>query len=318
MPPAAQPPLAGKVAVVTGGGRGIGRAVAGRLAREGAAVVVADYGGSVDASADPTPAVAEAAAAEIRAAGGRASACFADVSAMEGGRQAVRRALGDFGRLDAMVCCAGIIPQGGVLTAREEDWDRTVATHLKGHFSCAQAAARVMAEGGGGGRLVFFASRASFGSAGGNLAYSAAKAGILGLTFTAAAELGPRGITVNCVVPRASTRMIDHIAAATGRREGRPPSSEAAGGVFDPAHVPPIVAWLLSDAAAGVNGQVFGVVGPQISLLDRARWAAALRPRAPGGEPWRLEGPDGLFERLPQAFGGDLGLRPFEWAPPPD
>ena len=316
MPPAPRPPLAGKVAVVTGGGRGIGRAVAGRLAREGVAVVVADYGGSVDASADPAPAVAEAAAAEIRAAGGRASACFADVATMEGGRRAVRRALGDFGRLDAMVCCAGIIPQGGVLTAREEDWDRTVDTHLKGHFSCAQAAARVMAEGDGG-RLVFFASRASFGSAGGNLAYSAAKAGILGLAFTAAAELGPLGITVNCVVPRASTRMIDHIAEATGRREGRPPSSEAAGSVFDPEHVPPIVAWLLSDAAAGVNGQVFGVVGPQISLLGRARWAATLRRGAAGGGPWRLEGPDGLFERLPQAFGDDLGLRPFEWEPPP-
>ena len=316
MPPPADPPalpLRGKVAVVTGAGRGIGRAVAARLAREGAAVVVADYGGSVDASANPQAAVAEAAAEAIREEGGRASAFFADISTMEGGRGAVQHALDTFGRLDAMVCCAGIIPQGTVLTASEEDWDRTIATHLKGHFSCAQAAARVMAEQGSG-RLVFFASRASFGSASGTIAYSAAKAGILGLTFTAATELIAHGITTNCIVPRASTRMIDYIAETSGRSEGRPASDSAAGTTFDPDNIPPIVAWLVSDAAAGVNGQVFGVVGRQITLLERAGWAASIV----GDEPWRLEGRDGLNARIPQAFGDELPLRRFEWELPPE
>ena len=304
-------PLRGKVAVVTGGGRGIGRAVAARLAREGAAVVIADYGGSVDTSANPQAAVAEAAAEAIRAEGGRASACFADISTMEGGRRAVEQALDEFGRIDAMVCCAGIIPQGTVLTASEEDWDRTIATHLKGHFSCAQAAARVMVEQGGG-RLVFFASRASFGSASGTIAYSAAKAGVLGLTFTAATELIAHGITTNCIVPRASTRMIDYITETTGRSEGRPALESATGTTFDPDNIPPIVAWLLSDAAEGVNGQVFGVVGRQITLLERGGWAASLTSDAP----WRLEGPDGLTARIPAAFGADLSLRRFEWELP--
>ena len=199
-----------------------------------------------------------------------------------------------------------------MLTASEEDWERTIGTHLKGHFSCAQAAARVMVEQGGG-RLVFFASRAAFGSASGTFAYSAAKGGILALTFTAAAELLRHGITTNCILPRAATRMIDYIADTSGRSEGRPRSSDAGGGVFDPANIPPIVAYLVSDAAAHVNGQVFGVVGGQISLLERARWAATMRAE----QPWRLEGPDGLVERVPQAFGTDLDLRPFEWEVPP-
>ena len=304
--------LEGKAAVVTGGGRGIGRAVAGRLAREGAAVVVVDYGGSVDTSGGPSPAVAETAAAEIRDEGGRASACFVDVSTMKGGRRAVQQALDDFGRLDAMVCCAGIIPKGDLLTASEEVWDRTIATNLKGHFSCAQAAARVMAEQGSG-RLVFFASRAAFGSTSGTIAYSTTKAGILGLTFTAAQELVQHGITANCVLPSAATRMIDYVSDTAGIRQGRPHSSEAAGTTFDPEHIGPLVAYLLSDAAHHVNGQVFGVVGTQISLLERARWAANLH----ADEPWRLEGPDGLLERAPQAFGKDLGRRPFEWDAPP-
>ena len=106
--------------------------------------------------------------------------------------------------------------------------------------------------------------------------------------------------------------MIDYIAETTGRSEGRPASASAAGTAFDPDNIPPIVAWLLSDAAEGVNGQVFGVVGRQITLLERAGWAASLVSDAP----WRLEGPDGLSARIPAAFGADLSLRRFEWELP--
>lgn len=305
------PLLEGKVVVVTGGGRGIGRAVASRLAHEGAAVVIVDYGGSVDTSDSPTETIAQTAAAEIRAEGGYASGCFTDISTMAGGQQAVQQALDDFGGLDAMVCCAGIIPQGNILTAAEEDWDRTIATHLKGHFSCAQAAAREMVKQQSG-RLIFFASRASFGSASGTIAYSAAKAGILGLTFTSAHELMQYGITTNCIVPRAATRMIDFIADTTGRSEGRPRSSDAAGGIFDPEHISPIVAYLVSDAGAQTNGQIFGVVGTKITLLDRARWSASIE----SADPWHLEGAGGLIERIPAAFGTNLPLQEFEWRIP--
>jgi NAD(P)-dependent dehydrogenase (short-subunit alcohol dehydrogenase family) len=184
---------------VTGAGRGIGRAIALALAAQGGRVVVADYGGALDIRQAGSSAPADAVVAEITAAGGQAVACAEDVASMEGARRAVRTALDAFDRLDGMVCCAGIMVQKYLWDMDERDWDDVIGVHLKGRFSCAQAAVRVMMPQGSG-RLVFISS-GSYAGIANQPSYSAAKAGILGFTWSCGAELkdpqpAPAGIAV--------------------------------------------------------------------------------------------------------------------------
>src|SRR5262249_49461535 len=136
--------LEGKVVAITGAGRGIGRATAIAAAAEGAAVVVADYGGAGDHLADAASAAARAGVAEITRAGGRAVAAAEDVSTMEGGRRVVQAAVDSFGRLDGLACFAGITITKYLWEISEREWDDVIGVHVKGHFSCAQAAAKVM------------------------------------------------------------------------------------------------------------------------------------------------------------------------------
>ncbi|MFD0421612.1 3-oxoacyl-ACP reductase [Streptomyces parvus] len=268
-------PLDGLSAIVTGAGRGLGRAEALELARLGAAVVVNDYGqpgrdGSGEASAAP----AEEVAAEIRAAGGRAVAHLGDVSDHEQARGLVESAISAHGRLDILVNNAGILRDRMVFSMTEEEWDSVIRVHLKGHFNTTHFAAahwRARSKATGGpvyGRIVNTSSEAFLAGSAGQPNYAAAKGGIVGLTTSTALALAKYGVTANAICPRARTRMTEDVFAGF---------QEPADGTLDPLapeHVSPLVGYLASPAAAGVNGQLLVVHGGMVAVVERPRVAA--------------------------------------------
>ncbi|HLZ69807.1 MAG TPA: SDR family NAD(P)-dependent oxidoreductase [Dehalococcoidia bacterium] len=266
--------LAGKVAIVTGGGRGIGRAEALLLAAEGAAVVVNDMGGSSHGEgASPSP--ADEVVAEIKAAGGRAVANYDNVAEMRAGENMVKAALDGFGRLDILVNNAGILRDRMIFNMSEEEWDAVIAVHLKGHFTVTRAASIIFRQQRSG-RIISTSSESGLGNMG-QANYSAAKEGIVGLTRTLARDLGRYGVTANAIRPRAASRLTisDEMRAAAARSQqtgvsagvpdGGGPGSIAA---MLPEHVAPLVAYLATDEAAYVNGRNFVVGGDLISLLS--------------------------------------------------
>ena len=301
--------LDGKVIAVTGAGRGIGRGIALASAREGARVVVADFGGAVNSRGGASSEVADGVVAEIVAAGGQAVAAAEDVSTMEGGRRIVGTAVDRYGRLDGMVTCAGITVTKYLWELEEQEWDDVIAVHLKGHFTCFQAAARVMMEQGSG-SLVSISSGAAMTSPPNLTAYSAAKAGVLGFTWSTANALGRYGITTNCVVPSAATRMSDSIygnAEWLSDQVGETIRSELAGGTYrDPAHIAPTVVYLLSDEAREINGQVFQAKGYEIQHLGPIVWDKSMTSAGP----WDV---DAIAERLPKELGPKLKPMPVPW-----
>ncbi|POX37600.1 3-oxoacyl-ACP reductase [Streptomyces sp. Ru73] len=267
--------LHGRTAVVTGAGRGLGRAEALELARLGANVVVNDYGqpgrdGSGAASAAP----AEEVAAEIRAAGGQATAHLGDVADFETARGLVELAVERYGALDILVNNAGILRDRMVFSMTEEEWDAVIRVHLKGHFNTTRFAAahwRERAKAGGApvyGRIVNTSSEAFLAGSAGQPNYAAAKGGIVGLTTSTAVALAKYGVTANAICPRARTRMTEDVFAGFG---------EPGEGELDPLapeHVAPLVGYLAGPAAGRVNGQVFVVHGGMAALLERPRVAA--------------------------------------------
>ncbi|MCW3007367.1 MAG: hypothetical protein JWP17_1993 [Solirubrobacterales bacterium] len=256
--------LAGQVAIVTGSGRGLGRAYAIQLAAAGAAVVVND----VDAEA------AEAVVAEITAAGGRAVAEIAAVGSAETADGLVARAVSEFGRLDTMVTNAGILRDTVLWKMSDEQFDAVIATHLRGTFTCARAAAIHLREQGEGGRLILVGSpTGQYGNFGqGN--YAAAKAGIVGMCRTWAMELGRAQITVNTIIPTAWTEMTATIpiyaplvdAVAAGRP--LPRQVRQAHALGSPEDSAALVVFLASAAAAEVTGQAIGIGGDKLSLYS--------------------------------------------------
>ena len=271
--------LDGRNAVVTGAGRGIGRAVALLLAQEGANVVVNDPGVNVDGSGhDNGP--AEQVVAEIKAAGGNAVANVDSVATADGGEAMVRQCVDAFGRIDFLVNVAGILRDRMIFNMAEEEWDDVISVHLKGHFNTIKPASVLMRQQRYG-RIVNFSSISGLRGISGQSNYGAAKAGIAGLTRVVARDLGRYGVTCNAIAPGAQTRMIAQI--PQGSREIR-----ARAGIQEPArppepvvpmtaeHVAPMTAWLCTDDAWNVNGKIFHVAGGSVSLAHEEHHIQAI------------------------------------------
>jgi NAD(P)-dependent dehydrogenase (short-subunit alcohol dehydrogenase family) len=253
--------LDGKVAIVTGAGRGIGREEALLLAAEGARVIVNDVGASLRGEGgDKHP--AEEVADLIRAGGSDAAVNASDVSSWQGAKELVEQAVDTFGSLDILVNNAGILRDKMCFNMEESDWDDVIRVHLKGHFAPSHHAAvywRGRAKGGEDvtGRIVNTSSEAGLYGNAGQANYSAAKAGIASMTWVLARELGRYGITVNSISPRARTRMTENIFGDMAAKDGGFDK-------FDPRNVAQLVAFLATDEAADVSGQNFIVYGADI------------------------------------------------------
>ena len=247
--------LKNKSAVVTGGGDGIGRAVALALAVEGTNVVVNDIGRDTDDNSS-----AEKVVEEIKATNGRAVANCDSVASMQGGENIIKTAISNFGCIDILVNCAGNFKQVSTMDITEEDWDSIMAVHLKGHFSCGKAAIPEMIKQKSG-RIINISSRAAtFGAA--SPAYNTAKAGILGFTSMLAEEQKENGITVNVILPSAQTKLFSGPAPSIG--DNMPISSERG-----PEFVAPVIAFLATDEARNITGKYIYVSGGYICVYAR-------------------------------------------------
>ena len=301
--------LKGKVAIVTGAGRGMGRAEAMALAAEGANIVVNDVGGDVSGKgSDRSP--ADDVVDEIKAAGGDAIANYGNVTSVQDGEAMVQQAVDHFGGLDIVVNNAGTLRNNVIYEMSEEEWDDVIAVHLKGHFTVTRAAANIFKQQGSG-RIVNTASESGIGGFPSSN-YAAAKEGIAGLTRALALDLGPCGVTVNAIRPRANTRMAEAVdlkgtldSANTGATvlpvfmqdilqviADRPES-------FIPEFVAPLVVFLCTDAASNINGRDFIVGAGEISLVslpakERSIFSAGM---------WTQ---DQLEQQFPQTLGAGL------------
>jgi len=274
--------LAGKNIAVTGAGNGIGRAIALACADEGANVVVADYGVSLDGR-DPSSEVADGVVAEITAAGGTAVAVAGDVSKMEVGQQIIDTAVDNWGSIDGVVCVAGIVRERMLFNMSEEEFDDVVAVHLKGHFTLYRAASAVMRKQESGGSLVGFTSGAFVASTA-QANYSAAKGGVVSLTRSAAFALRRYGINANCIAPAAMTRMSENV-----------PFEIEAGA---PEDIAPLAVYLLSDAARDITAQTYTCTGSRIAVWNQPVEVREMTANTDG-----VFTVDEIAERLPVSIG---------------
>ncbi len=257
-----------RVVIVTGAGRGIGRGHALEFAAQGAKVVVNDHGGEVDGTgASSTP--AEDVAAELRSMGAEAVANTDDVADTVGARNLVQTAIDQFGRLDVLVNNAGMLRDRVLANMTEDEWDAVMRVHLKGTYQPSHVAAqywRDQAKAGSkvDGRIISTSSGSGLFGNPGQANYAAAKAGIVGFTLVAAKELSRYGVTANVIAPAGRTRMTIPLGLGAER-------DEALWHWSDPENVAPLVVWLGSEAAAGVTGRVFEVMGGRVGVVDGFR-----------------------------------------------
>jgi NAD(P)-dependent dehydrogenase (short-subunit alcohol dehydrogenase family) len=275
--------LDGRVAIVTGAGRGIGRSTAVLLAAEGASVVVNDLGANLDGSgADTSP--AQQVVDEITAAGGKAIANGADISDHAAAEELIKAAIAEFGQLDVLVNVAGILRDRMIFNMTEQEWDDVIRVHLKGTFNTSKFASahwRSLRDEHAQNRIINFTSVSGLHGAPGQPNYAAAKMGIVGLTWSCANSLAKYGVTCNAISPGAATRMTDSV--PEDRRRGGQPSNEDER--RSPDNVARVVAYLASERSGWLSGRIVHSSGFEVSLYNNA----APVVRLIGEQPWQLD-----------------------------
>jgi NAD(P)-dependent dehydrogenase (short-subunit alcohol dehydrogenase family) len=260
--------LDGRVAVVTGAGRGIGASVAQLLAKEGARVVVNDLGAKVDGSgADKGPAATVV--DEIRASGGEAVANLNDIADFDGAGELIHQAIDTYGQLDVLVNVAGILRDRMIFNLSPEDWDAVIRVHLRGTYNTTHHSSKYwhdLRRPDGHFRLINFTSGSGMHGTPGQPNYAAAKMGIVGLTYSCANALKKYGVTANAISPAAQTRMGDSVPSE--RQAARPDAMKKQNDEMSPDNVAPAVAYLASERSDWCTGQVFLAAGYQIGLFN--------------------------------------------------
>ena len=281
--------LTGKSAVVSGSGDGIGRAVALAMATEGAKVVINDIGKDTGGNH-----IADKVVEEINKAGGTAVANYDSVATMAGGQNIIKTAINNFSRIDILVNCAGNYLLGTIEDMKEESWDSVMAVHLKGHFSCIQAAVKEMIKQKYG-RIINISSAGAFMFVPGvsrSIAYPAAKAGIMGLTAALSANLKQHGITVNAVLPDAVTKLFPATTAMGGGKKLRK----------GPEYVAPTIVYLATEEARNITGQYILAGGGELCIYNRPFQIPGPHMFAHKMGQWTV---DELSQIFPQMIGED-------------
>ena len=279
--------LDGKIAVVTGAGRGIGREIALMFAAEGAKVVVNDLGGATDGT--EASKIADEVVKEIKAAGGEAAANYDSVATVEGGQAIFQTAIDSFGGLDILVNNAGILRDRTIFNLEEEDWDAVVDVHLKGHYCCSRPFAKYIRNTNRQNcRIINFSSVSGLYGNFGQTNYGAAKAGIAGFSRVLALELAKYNTRVNTISPGASTRMTIHLREARGVKVDVDAPDQS------PAQVAPVVTWLASDAGQDVSAQIIDVMQGWVGIMQQP---AVIQSFTSGGM-WTLSDLDKVMPKL--------------------
>ena len=293
-----------KEAIVTGSGRGVGKGVAQLMAQEGASVVVVDPGVNVDGSGYDQS-IAEQVVAEIREAGGAAVACTESVATMSGGEQIVQTAIDNFGKLDIVVTCAGILRDRMIFNMSEQEWDDVIAVHLKGTFTVVKHACILFRQQRSG-RIITFSSTSGLYGNSGQANYGAAKDGIAGFTRVVARDMGRYGVTANSIAPSAATRMTGSVPQESRELRSSRGIAGGSGLLGEAQDVAPFVTWLASDQSSHVNGHVFHVTDGLVSLLNEP-------------EPVRTIQKDSRWtvEELVRVFPATIGVELYNPAPAP-
>lgn len=272
--------LDGRVAIVTGGARGIGASISRRFAAEGAAVVVNDLGGGPDGSGSDAGA-AEQLAAEIRASGGRAVADGGDVADTATGTRLVETAVAELGGLDILVNAAGVLRDRMIFNMSDDEWDTVIRVHLRGHFSTSRAAAahfRAQRNPDGHYRIVNFTSHSGLEGSPGQANYAAAKMGVVGLTYSLAQGLARYGVTANAIAPAAATRLVATVDPAKRAIQDRPADDDPS---RSPDNIAELALYVASPRAGWLSGRVLGSVGFRVDLYENPTVVASAESDGP-------------------------------------